>query len=139
MVDYGFAHNKSASDIRIATAEAFKESSLKDGKVAGGHVGLGQYDQSTWTAMGESGSINNRDDQIAAIYHDIDSYKPLYDKAVANNAYGLRDSGLNFAEYFDVKHHEGKSGTDWQRVDPDSGKKYWQEFDDAYTNLKLGL
>jgi hypothetical protein len=85
IVDYGKDHGYSEAEIDIAVTDAYYESSFSQSETNGTHIGLYQYSQQTWSDLGESGSIYNTPDQIAAIYHDISRYGPRYETAISNN------------------------------------------------------
>ena len=131
IVDYGLDHGLDKGEIRTVATIAFQESSLNTATTGTNRSGLGQYDQSTWNQLGETGSINNVNDQVAALYHDYAFFNDLYNTAVQSDAYGINESGLNLAEYIEYKHHYGRSATDWQQQDPLNGQTTKQEFDGA--------
>lgn len=114
-----------------------KESSLGDNVNGGSHVGIGQYDADIWNGLGETGSINNIDDQIAARFNDLKTFEQRYLVAYNNNDYGLRDAGLILGEYYNIKHNDGQNGTNWFEVDPlfHYGYTFNQEYENAASAL----
>lgn len=140
IVDYGFDHSFTTDEIKTVANEIYKESTFNENAVNGDHLGLGQYDQGTWDTNKELGDIGDPNAQIAAVYHDMHEAEAWYQQAKSTDAYNINESGLNFQEYFNIKHNEGRSGTDWQRVDPSpsaNGATYVQEIDRASSALNL--
>lgn len=137
IVDYGFDHGYDPGAIRTIATAAFMESSLNTNPSGTNRTGIGQYNQSTWDYFGETGSINNVDDQVKALYHDYTFFQTTWSNATATNDHNINDSGLNFAEYYEYKHHYGRSATDWNQLDPISHETTKQTFDKKYNELNL--
>lgn len=139
IVDYGKDHGYSDTDVDVAVADAYYESSFNNGITNGTHIGLYQYDQQTWSDLGETGSIYNLSDQIAAIYHDITKFDPRYTTAYANNTDGLRTDGLSFGQYFEIKHELGDSATNWESINQKTGQEYIVAWSNKDSSLGLTL
>jgi hypothetical protein len=124
IVDYGLDHGYTAKEIAVAAIDAYYESGFKQSAVNGSHIGLFQYNPSTWSANGEVGNINNAFDQIRAIFNDITKYESRYTTAWNDASTGLAASGLSFGQYFEIKHELGNSSTDWNAINPVTGNTY---------------
>lgn len=134
IVSYGISHGFNVGEIANVAASALLESSLRETKVNTDHVGLGQYNQSTWNQLHEAGSINNTSDQIAALYNDMKFYESLFAQAQQTDAYQINESHINIGEYFEIKHHGGRSETNWAVADT-TGETYRHELDRNYVTL----
>lgn len=124
IADYGKSHGYSNEQIWNALQQAYHESRLganwgdnstqsKDGT----HIGLFQYDQSSFDRWNPNGNIHSNADQIAAIFHEYDTFtRERYQEKVNS---GEIPSNLSYDEYLEYKHHQpsgdgGKTvGTDW--------------------------
>lgn len=97
--------------IDYALKSAFIESSLGDnmGARAGtGHVGIFQYDQTTWSGLKHTGNINSVDAQISAFYDDMSKYTARY-----NGLAPAERGNLGLEQYMYLKHHDGNNYTNW--------------------------
>lgn len=114
IVDYGLSHGYSQAEVAIAANQASYESSFSQSAVNGSHVGLYQYDPSTWAYLGHSNlNINSESDQIAAMYQDITTFEARYQSGETS---GQIPSTLSFADYMEIKHHAGPNYTDFTGV-----------------------
>ena len=139
IIDYGIANGVSDSNIIIAADQAYYESSFNQSATNGSFVGLFQYNQATWSQNGEAGSINSDADQIAAIYNDIANYQTRYNAAYASNAYGIATDQIDFADYFEDKHHFGNNATNWLQTDPSTGQPAITGYNNASSTLGIGI
>jgi len=74
-------------------------------------TGLYQYLDGTWSAYHSGlGSKNDQSNQIQAFYNDLDTYQDWFYNPEKN---GNIPSNLTFAEYVYIKHHDGRSYTNF--------------------------
>jgi hypothetical protein len=133
IIDYGMAHNRSLSEIRMVVNQAFYESSLgalEHNPTNSSVAGLFQYDAATWDALGHS-DLNrmNDDDQIVAMFQDLFRYEFRYVTGQLDDT--IPDS-LSLDDYFEIKHHLGNNSTDW-------GSSVVTEYEQKTTELGLGF
>ncbi|MDZ5645846.1 hypothetical protein [Nitrospirillum sp. BR 11828] len=111
IVDFGQQHGFTSDQIKTAVDQAYYESSFNQQAQNGNFTGLFQYNQQSWDALGHSNmDIHNEDDQIKAIYSDINRYTDRYSSGESS---GAIPSSESFENYFEVKHHLGNNSTDW--------------------------
>ncbi len=111
ILNYGIDHGYTVDETTIAINQAFYESDLGLLNQNGSFKRLFQYDDTTWNALGH-GTTNIWDNgaQIVALFQDIQKYEARYATGIAN---GDIPTSLNFADYFEVKHHNGNNSVEW--------------------------
>lgn len=113
IVEYGRQHGFSDDLIQIASDIAYLESSFGSSLANPNSTasGLFQYTDGTWDAF--HSALGNKDDpmnQITALYNDLKTYSSWFNNATTN---GNIPVGLSLGEYAYVKHHDGRSTTDF--------------------------
>jgi len=111
--NYGKENDFSDGDIQIALDVAYIESSVGDNLINGktSATGLFQYIDATWNNIhGGLGSKDDQGNQIQAFYNDLITYRDWHYSPATN---GNIPSSISFDEYVYIKHHDGRSETDF--------------------------
>ena len=102
ITNYGMNHGFDASSIQVVRDIGFAESSLGQASNST-HVGLFQYAPTTWAQVYPSLNINSQNDQIQAMFSEVQTYGSQFIAAVraGNTLY----ANYTAAEYVDAVHH----------------------------------
>ena len=110
IIRYGIKNGHSNRDIQLAVNIAYIESSFnKNAKSSDSKStakGLFGYNVNNWKDRHSNLDRDNANDQISAIYDDINNYSNRYD-----NLSDQQKSGLTRDEYIYIKHHDGTNVT----------------------------
>lgn len=111
IVDHGRANNIRNDYVAIAFRKAYHESSFNAILTNPTHFGLYQYSNDTWSIHHNAMNIHNVQDQIRAMFSDIEGYAARYRQG--------RESGqipyeLTFEHYVEYKHHFGANYDRWE-------------------------
>ena len=110
IIRYGVKNGHSNRDIQLAVNIAYIESTFnKNAKSLdpkSTSKGLFGYNVNNWKDRHSNLDRDNANDQISAIYDDINNYSNRYD-----NLSDQQKSGLTRDEYIYIKHHDGTNAT----------------------------